>query len=53
VLFHYDGRTTEWDNEFEWSKQAIHISARKQAKWYGQSSSVIDVSFFLSFSKTS
>ncbi|KAG4986143.1 hypothetical protein JHK86_033834 [Glycine max] len=23
LLFHYDGRTTEWD-EFEWSKQAIH-----------------------------
>jgi hypothetical protein len=32
MLFHYDGRTTEWD-ELEWSKQAIHISARKQAKW--------------------
>ncbi|PIN06510.1 hypothetical protein CDL12_20936 [Handroanthus impetiginosus] len=33
LLFHYDGRTTEWD-EFEWSKQAIHISARKQTKWW-------------------
>ncbi|CAA0818267.1 Protein of unknown function (DUF707 [Striga hermonthica] len=33
VLFHYDGRTTEWDN-FEWSKRAIHISARKQTKWW-------------------
>ncbi|GJN16485.1 hypothetical protein PR202_gb03482 [Eleusine coracana subsp. coracana] len=33
MLFHYDGRTTEWD-EFEWSKQAIHVSARKQAKWW-------------------
>ncbi|PKI77122.1 hypothetical protein CRG98_002625, partial [Punica granatum] len=33
VLFHYDGRTTEWD-EFEWSKRAIHISARKQTKWW-------------------
>ncbi|KAH9622703.1 hypothetical protein KSS87_017575 [Heliosperma pusillum] len=32
VLFHYDGRTTEWD-EFEWSKRAIHVSARKQTKW--------------------
>jgi len=32
MLFHYDGRTTEWD-EFEWSKQAIHVSARKQTKW--------------------
>ncbi|TVU06505.1 hypothetical protein EJB05_09069, partial [Eragrostis curvula] len=33
MLFHYDGRTTEW-GEFEWSKQAVHISARKQAKWW-------------------
>lgn len=33
VLFHYDGRTTEWD-EFEWSKKAIHISAVKQTKWW-------------------
>ncbi|CAL5011825.1 unnamed protein product [Urochloa decumbens] len=33
LLFHYDGRTTEWD-EFEWSKKAIHVSARKQAKWW-------------------
>lgn len=33
VLFHYDGRTTEWD-EFEWSKKAIHISAAKQTKWW-------------------
>ncbi|KAK9117316.1 hypothetical protein Sjap_016263 [Stephania japonica] len=33
LLFHYDGRTTEWD-EFEWSKRAIHISARKQTKWW-------------------
>lgn len=33
LLFHYDGQTTEWD-EFEWSKKAIHISARKQSKWY-------------------
>ncbi|KAM0868621.1 hypothetical protein ACQ4PT_041202 [Festuca glaucescens] len=33
VLFHYDGRTTEWD-EFNWSEQAIHISARKQTKWW-------------------
>jgi hypothetical protein len=32
LLFHYDGRVTEWD-EFEWSKRAIHISARRQAKW--------------------
>ncbi|KAG5042961.1 Auxin-induced protein 5NG4 [Glycine soja] len=31
LLFHYDGRTTEWD-EFEWSKQAIHMSVRKQTK---------------------
>jgi hypothetical protein len=32
LLFHYDGRTTEWD-EFEWSKQAIHVSVPKQTKW--------------------
>uniref|UniRef100_A0A2P2L4J9 Uncharacterized protein MANES_13G023000 n=3 Tax=Rhizophora mucronata TaxID=61149 RepID=A0A2P2L4J9_RHIMU len=33
VLFHYDGKVTEWD-EFEWSKRAIHVSARKQTKWW-------------------
>ncbi|PWZ31970.1 hypothetical protein Zm00014a_036533 [Zea mays] len=33
LLFHYDGRVTEWD-EFEWSKRAIHVSVRKQAKWW-------------------
>ncbi|KAM0940838.1 hypothetical protein DsansV1_C18g0154481 [Dioscorea sansibarensis] len=33
VLFHYDGRVSEWD-EFEWSKRAIHVSARKQTKWW-------------------
>ncbi|CAH2038018.1 unnamed protein product [Thlaspi arvense] len=33
VLFHYDGRTTEWD-EYEWSKRAIHISVPKQTKWW-------------------
>ncbi|KAM7509186.1 hypothetical protein LguiA_019639 [Lonicera macranthoides] len=33
LLFHYDGRTSEW-NEFEWSKRAIHISALKQTKWW-------------------
>ncbi|GER33322.1 hypothetical protein STAS_09458 [Striga asiatica] len=33
LLFHYDGRTTEW-NEFEWSKRAIHVSVRKQTKWW-------------------
>lgn len=33
ILFHYDGRTSEW-NQFEWSKRAIHISARKQTKWW-------------------
>ncbi|EOA36443.1 hypothetical protein CARUB_v10010995mg, partial [Capsella rubella] len=33
LLFHYDGRTTEWD-QFEWSKNVIHISARKQTKWW-------------------
>ncbi|PHU04319.1 hypothetical protein BC332_25141 [Capsicum chinense] len=33
LLFHYDGKTNEWD-EFEWSQRAIHISARKQTKWW-------------------
>ncbi|XP_073268261.1 uncharacterized protein [Populus alba] len=33
LLFHYDGRVSEWD-EFEWSKSAIHVSARKQTKWW-------------------
>ncbi|KAL8254311.1 hypothetical protein R6Q59_032532 [Mikania micrantha] len=33
LLFHYDGKTTEWD-EFEWSKRAIHISVSKQTKWW-------------------
>ncbi|TYG67885.1 hypothetical protein ES288_D05G110700v1 [Gossypium darwinii] len=33
LLFHYDGRTTEWD-QFEWSKNAIHFSVKKQTKWW-------------------
>ncbi|XP_031502813.1 uncharacterized protein LOC116265941 isoform X2 [Nymphaea colorata] len=33
LLFHYDGRTSEWE-EFEWSRRAIHVSARKQTKWW-------------------
>ncbi|XP_065875248.1 uncharacterized protein [Euphorbia lathyris] len=33
LLFHYDGRVSEWD-EFEWSKRAIHVSVRKQTKWW-------------------
>ncbi|XP_059450048.1 uncharacterized protein LOC132181023 isoform X2 [Corylus avellana] len=33
LLFHYDGRTSEWD-EFEWSRRAIHVSAQKQTKWW-------------------
>ncbi|XP_051147731.1 uncharacterized protein LOC127262908 [Andrographis paniculata] len=32
VLFHYDGRASEWDNE--WSQRAIHISAKRQTKWW-------------------
>lgn len=32
VLFHYDGRASEWE-ELEWSKQAIHVSVQKQTKW--------------------
>ncbi|KAF8090874.1 hypothetical protein N665_0462s0011 [Sinapis alba] len=34
VLFHYDGITSEWDDEFEWSKNVIHISVKKQTKWW-------------------
>ncbi|KAM0010172.1 hypothetical protein Hdeb2414_s0005g00166261 [Helianthus debilis subsp. tardiflorus] len=33
LLFHYDGRTSEW-NEFEWSNRAIHVSVPKQTKWW-------------------
>lgn len=33
MLFHYDGRTTEWD-DLEWSARAIHVSTPKQTKWY-------------------
>ncbi|KAJ1377198.1 hypothetical protein SESBI_49140, partial [Sesbania bispinosa] len=33
LLFHYDGRTSEWD-QYEWSKNVIHVSARKQTKWW-------------------
>ncbi|XP_031123843.1 uncharacterized protein LOC116026647 isoform X1 [Ipomoea triloba] len=34
ILFHYDGRTSEWDDEFEWSRKAIHVSVNKQTKWW-------------------
>uniref|UniRef100_A0A3Q7FBT8 Uncharacterized protein n=1 Tax=Solanum lycopersicum TaxID=4081 RepID=A0A3Q7FBT8_SOLLC len=33
MLFHYDGRTTEWD-DLEWSARAIHVSTPKQTKWW-------------------
>ncbi|MED6221014.1 hypothetical protein PIB30_050427 [Stylosanthes scabra] len=33
LLFHYDGRTSEWD-QYEWSKNAIHVSVMKQTKWW-------------------
>ncbi|KAK1426285.1 hypothetical protein QVD17_14956 [Tagetes erecta] len=33
LLFHYDGRTTEWDR-YEWSKQSIHVSVKRQTKWW-------------------
>ncbi|XP_047321507.1 uncharacterized protein LOC124925526 [Impatiens glandulifera] len=33
LLFHYDGRTSEW-NEFEWSRRAIHVSVERQTKWW-------------------
>ncbi|XP_075485181.1 uncharacterized protein LOC142524907 [Primulina tabacum] len=33
LLFHYDGQTSEWD-QFEWARDAIHVSVRKQTKWW-------------------
>ncbi|XP_022991016.1 uncharacterized protein LOC111487733 isoform X1 [Cucurbita maxima] len=33
LLFHYDGRASDWE-DLEWSKQAIHVSVRKQTKWW-------------------
>ncbi|KAM7496777.1 hypothetical protein LguiA_021191 [Lonicera macranthoides] len=33
LLFHYDGRTNEWD-QFKWSRLAIHVSIKKQTKWW-------------------
>ncbi|KAK1383859.1 Lysine ketoglutarate reductase trans-splicing protein [Heracleum sosnowskyi] len=33
MLFHYDNRTSEWD-QYEWSKRAIHITVPKQTKWW-------------------
>ncbi|KAI5078243.1 hypothetical protein GOP47_0005914 [Adiantum capillus-veneris] len=33
VLFHYDGRASEWAH-YEWAQNVIHISARKQSKWW-------------------
>ncbi|GFQ07686.1 hypothetical protein PHJA_002912700 [Phtheirospermum japonicum] len=33
LLFHYDGRTSEW-GKFEWSERVIHVSVRKQTKWW-------------------
>ncbi|XP_065868517.1 uncharacterized protein [Euphorbia lathyris] len=33
MLFHYDGRASEWD-QFEWSRSAIHVSVRRQTKWW-------------------
>lgn len=33
LLFHYDGKVSEWD-DYEWSRNAIHISTRRQAKWW-------------------
>ncbi|CAN1345399.1 hypothetical protein LINPERPRIM_LOCUS40363 [Linum perenne] len=33
MLFHYDGFVDEW-NEFSWSSNVIHVSARNQTKWW-------------------
>ncbi|RVW73418.1 hypothetical protein CK203_053017 [Vitis vinifera] len=33
MLFHYDGIVDDW-RDFEWSSQAIHVSAMNQTKWW-------------------
>ena len=33
VLFHYDGAVDDWD-DLPWSEDAIHVSAKKQSKWW-------------------
>ena len=33
VLFHYDGAVDGWD-DLPWSEDAIHVSAKKQSKWW-------------------
>ncbi|KAG8365492.1 hypothetical protein BUALT_Bualt18G0110400 [Buddleja alternifolia] len=33
ILFHYDGNMDDWW-DLEWSKEAIHIVAHKQTKWW-------------------
>ncbi|GAV76529.1 LOW QUALITY PROTEIN: DUF707 domain-containing protein, partial [Cephalotus follicularis] len=33
MLFHYDGAVNDW-NDLEWSKDAIHVSAISQTKWW-------------------
>ena len=34
VLFHYDGVVDAWNERFEWSRRAAHVSALKQSKWW-------------------
>ena len=34
VLFHYDGVVDAWNEKYEWSRRAVHVSAPKQSKWW-------------------
>jgi hypothetical protein len=34
VLFHYDGVVDAWNDAYEWSRRAVHVSAPKQSKWW-------------------
>ncbi|KAM0912943.1 hypothetical protein ACQ4PT_012473 [Festuca glaucescens] len=34
VLFHYDGAGEEQWDDLEWSRRAVHVSARGQTKWW-------------------
>ncbi|GBG68299.1 hypothetical protein CBR_g2845 [Chara braunii] len=33
MLFHYDGHVNDWE-ALQWPKEAIHIAATKQTKWF-------------------
>ena len=34
MLFHYDGAGEEQWDDLEWSRRAVHVSARGQTKWW-------------------